>query len=294
MSPDSRPVWPSTVSKTKGVAVDIADGRVTPKDGWPPNLPDDIIYVIGVSDGAFHRIGGDSSVLYVGQGRRQRLDHLSDGTHSCRQALAHAVAGLPPGTQYEVRIKGGGGYSGLLETAALTEITLTVGELPPANIRWESWLCYRVPTLLAHWAHSKTWAPYAVDEPEENARGCWVHRYSEDDEWEYSIGCLYPSDWAQASGQDTGLILIEPADTWDHRLVSLLNRGRADWTAHHAAWKPGRLRAHIPIVGLAGEQSGQDVSAWVDRLIAVIARRKNDELEGAAWLAGVFAELGDG
>ncbi len=231
-------------------------------------------------------------MLYVGQGSPNRLAHLAEGVHSCRYALAHAVAHLPPETAFEVRIVPGGGYSALLETAALTEITLAVGEMPPANRRWESWLCYRVPTLLARWAHSETWHPRAADEPSEDARACWVHRYDGSGRWEYSLGCLYPTNWANPSRGDAGLVLIEPSESWDPDLRALLEGGRPDWVEHHRGWKPARLRAWLPVLGLAGDGDGSSAGAWVERLIKVLGRHKEDDLEGAAWIEVVLSELG--
>lgn len=287
-------LWPELVADVRGTRVSIADGVVEPLEPWG-ELPADVLYVVGLADGAFPRLAGQSPVLYVGQGRPDRIGHLEEGTHSARYALAHAVAALPPTPSFEVRILDGHGFSGLLETAALTELVALHGEMPPANRRWESWLCYRVIEALARCAHAERWLPKAHDEPTEPARGCWVHRYHAQDVelgWEYSIGYLFPPDWAAADPLASGLVLVAPGPDANGALRRLLEGPGRRWRAYaEENWNEARLVKHVPMLGFAGDAA--DARGLLPILIRVLrARERDEDVDGAEWILRVLAEVG--
>lgn len=242
------------------------------------------------------RAVGETTVLYVGEGKATRPVDLFRRQHSANAKLgrlAFALSRHARDVELHVQVWGKGckdkRAAVLAEAQLLNQIALACGETPPCNSRWEGWVTPRLLAALADVAienskgRATSWtagAPYAWprgtttgpagtvvdifrgDSPQHHVRA----------RWECSLAWVWPASWHtlrdnvgdQAVVQPERLLLVRPKKADEAGWV-LPAGAPLEWTVATkvVAWEP------CPLVDMVQPDVGTET---LSRLLQQVER----------------------
>lgn len=165
------------------------------------------------------RAVGESTILYIGEGKANRPGQLFHGRHSANAKLGRLAYALgqkqtPEALHVRVWVKScvNKQESVLEEARLLNQIAVVYGETPPCNARWEGWVAPRLLKALAKVAiagsTSRTtqwWAcpPYPWPQNTDGGPACTTIDFFRGsgpgdrirDNWVCSLAWVWPASW---------------------------------------------------------------------------------------------------
>jgi hypothetical protein len=238
------------------------------------------VYVLELATYALPRARGASRVLYIGEGKKERVEQLLGNTHSATSALRRLADAICPDVplpaclfvaEYPTKVA-----VQLEETRCLNAYVEAHGESTPANARWEGYIVGRVLRVVAQALFGDQHTTKCYDWPPETPNSTWVDVYPgrpTSKAPSYSLVWRWPEGWGgctessgrlELHGQPNLLLeacLEPPSDGWkEHRFA-----GSFTWLSLDSVGvdvSGGRIAA------LVGKLSGASLSSEPGAIIA--------------------------